>query len=297
MDLLPQQALARQVAPVEFCGVQWGLLGRVASERGVEILATHGMPNDRIVNQITTVTAVLAYSLQMPGDAALRQRGQPFRSVGPINFYSRGASFALRGSGPMTISLCFLGPAFLAGLSEIESGIRIGDLDIITNIESDRLTYLGRTMFREAIEPGFASSLFAESVGLALALEIARLDGVRRLDDKHRRGGLAPWQMRRLESHVRENLSSHLTLAGLAQLLGMSVRHLSRAVKQDKGVSVYHWIAECRMSEARRLLTQTNLPVHEIGRRCAFQNAAAFSTAFRAASGFTPGEFRRLNLL
>src|ERR1700722_266223 len=297
MDLPHRSALAHRAAPVEFCGVQWGLLGRVASVRGVEILATHGMPNDRILNEIKTVAAVLAYSLQTPADTALCPTGKPFRNVGPLNFYSADASFTLRGSGPMTMSLCFFSPAFLAALSETDSRFRLGDLGIVNNIESNRLVYLGRAMFREAIEPGFASSLFAESAGMAMALEIARLGGNRGPEDKPSRGGLAPWQMHRLDVYVHEHLSSDLTLTELAQLLGISVRQLSRAVRQEKGVSVHHWVAECRMAEARRLLNQTDLAVHEVGRLCAFQSAAAFSTAFRAASGFTPGEFRRLNLI
>jgi AraC family transcriptional regulator len=110
-----------------------------------------------------------------------------------------------------------------------------------------------------------------------------------------RRGGLAPWQMRRLDDYIRANLSENLTLHELAILLGISVRHLSRAVRQTKGVSLHRWIADYRLMEARQLLSETDLPINEIARRSAFRSAAAFSTAFRAATGFAPGEFRRLN--
>jgi len=65
-------------------------------------------------------------------------------------------------------------------------------------------------------------------------------------------------------------------------------------VRQAKGVSVHRWIADCRMLEARRLLLETDLPVHEIARRSAFHSPAAFATAFRAASDYAPGEYRRL---
>jgi AraC family transcriptional regulator len=101
--------------------------------------------------------------------------------------------------------------------------------------------------------------------------------------------------VRRLESYVRDHLSDDLSLNQLARLLGVSVRHLSRKVREAKGMSVHRWIAECRVAKARRLLAETELPVHEIAQRSAFHSAAAFSTAFRAVSGFAPGEFRRLN--
>ena len=43
---------------VESCGVQWGLLGRVMSPRGVAIMATDGLPNGRTENDLTVATAV-----------------------------------------------------------------------------------------------------------------------------------------------------------------------------------------------------------------------------------------------
>jgi AraC family transcriptional regulator len=151
-------------------------------------------------------------------------------------------------------------------------------------------------MLREAAEPGFGGSLFAESMGMAVAVELARLDGRQLPRDGSRRGSLAYQQMRQLESYVHDHLSRHLTLNELAQLLGISVRYLSSAVKRAKGVSIHRWIAECRISEARRLLAETDLLIHEIARQCAFHSADAFSTAFRASFGCAPDEFRRLAL-
>lgn len=126
-------------------------------------------------------------------------------------------------------------------------------------------------------------------------LEIARYDGARRCDDTYLGGGLAPWQMRRLEDYVCAHLAGELTLTALADLLDISVRHLSRVVKQAKGLSVHRWVADLRIAEAQRLLSETNLPLHDIARRVAFMGAGAFSTAFRAASGLSPSDFRRLS--
>jgi AraC family transcriptional regulator len=274
--------------------VQWDVLGHVKSPRGVEILATDGLPNGRTENDITVAAAILGYSVRAPADIAIGRGGRPFQPIGPLNFYSPGASFKLRSGGPVTLSLCFLNTDFLASLSETDSRVRIDNLDALCSIESERLAHLGDAMFREAIAPGFASSLFAESIGVEIALEIVRYDCARRLDDWPRHGGLAPWQMRRLEAYIGDNLSSDLTLSELATLLGVSVRHLSRMVKQAKGVSVHRWIAERRLAETRRLLRETDLPIQEIARRAAFGSASAFTTAFRAVSGFAPGEYRRL---
>jgi AraC family transcriptional regulator len=242
---------------------------------------------------VDTDMPVFSYILQAPVDTMMSRGGQSCE--GRLNFFVPGAPLALRGTGLMIGVICIFSPGFLANLSETGSGAALGEIGLLTDIESERLIYLGRAMFREAVEPGFASSLFAEAMGMVSALEIARYDrALQAPEEKTSQGGLAPWQMRRLEAHVRAHLSEELTLKGLGRMLGMSARHLSRAVRRTKGVSVYRWISDFRLAEARRLLIETDLPIHEIARRSAFQSSGAFSTAFRAASGYSPSEFRRL---
>lgn len=48
-----------------------------------------------------------------------------------------------------------------------------------------------------------------------------------------------------------------------------------------------------RSEVARRLLTQTTLPVHQIADAVCFSSAANFATAFRRQNGMTPTEYRR----
>jgi len=187
MDLVSRPAAA-PFQPLDACGIQWGLLGRVTSPRGVQIAATDGLPNGRTENNLKAVSAVLGYSMRMPRDLAIGRGRRPFQSIGRLNFYSPGVSLKLRSGGPITLALCFLSADFLANLSEAEAGLRLGDLGLLTSIESERLAFYGQAMFREAIAPGFASSLFAEAVGLAIAAEVASYDGARRREGA-RQGG------------------------------------------------------------------------------------------------------------
>lgn len=297
MALHAQPTPDRRLEPVNVGVVQMGSLGRVASPRGVQLLAVDSMLNYRIENQFTTTLRFLSYLPRIPAGGAMSVDRRPFAATRPLNFLAPGVSTTTRGSGPVTGALCIFSPNFFSRLSETENGLPIDGIDFLTDIQSERLTYLGRAMFREAIEPGFASSLFAEAIGMEIALEIVRYDDARRAEDGLRHGGLAPWQIRRLESYVRDNLSDDLTLSELAALLGISVRHLSRAVKQAMGVSVHRWIADRRLAEARRLLSETDLAIHEIARLSAFHSASAFTAAFRVAAGIAPGEFRRLTLV
>jgi AraC-like DNA-binding protein len=286
--------VANRLPRVEFLGVQWDLLGEITSKRGVRVLAIQGLPNGRIENRLIADMATLAYSPRKSNDARYRLGRKPFLSLRPLSLITSGCSFKMLADGPFTSSYCVLSPNFLADLAEAEDGIRIKELNLSAPIESERLTYLGQEMLREAAAPGFAGALFAEAMGLAVAVEIARLDGMRRMDAAPRRGGLAPWQMRRLDSYVRDHFSDKLTLRELALLTGVSVQQLSHTIKSTLGVSLPRWVAELRLAEARRLLIETDLPIDEVGRRCAFQSVAAFTRAFRVAVGCAPGAFRQL---
>jgi AraC family transcriptional regulator len=294
MDLHPQPLSGRPVEYVTIEGTQLELLGRVSSARGIQVIAFDSQPNQNVEHHWTTTLRLLAYVPRVSSNGIFSVDRCPARPMRPLNFCAPGVSIVTRGAGPVTGAVCIFSPGFFKDLSETDVSLRFDAIDFLIDIESERLTYLGRTMLREAIQPGFASSVFTEAMGMAIALEIARYDRASRSDEGGR-GRLALWQMRRLESYVRDHLSDDLSLNQLARLLGVSVRHLSRKVREAKGMSVHRWIAECRVAEARRLLAETDLPVHEVAQRSAFHSAAAFSTAFRAASGFKPGEFRRLN--
>jgi AraC family transcriptional regulator len=295
VNKVSRPAIDLDLNPNEVCGVPSELLGLVASPRGVQLAAYQHLLIAGIEYRVSTDAPTFSYILKAPDDTALSREGRP-PFQGRLNFFVPDVPVALRASCPMTGVVCAFGADFVAALAEIDDGLRLSEIGMLADIESERLVALGRAMWREAIDPGFASSVFAEAMGMAVALEIVRYDGALRSDDRPYRGGLAPWQMRRLESYVRENLARDLSLDELARLLGISVRHLSRAVRQARGVSVHRWIADCRLQEARRLLTETDAPIYEIARRSAFHSASAFTAAFRAASGYSPGQFRRLTM-
>ena len=66
-------------------------------------------------------------------------------------------------------------------------------------------------------------------------------------------------------------------------------RELCRAAT---GASVSRHIETARMTEARRLLAFTRLPVAEIGYRLGFSDPPYFSRRFRAVTGETPSDYR-----
>jgi AraC family transcriptional regulator len=150
-----------------------------------------------------------------------------------------------------------------------------------------------RRLAREARAPGFASDLLVEGLGLTVMAEIARY--LHRARDRVStiRGGLAPWQMRRIAEAIESLPDAPPGLADLASACGISPRHLMRAFKQSTGQTITAYTEAARLRHATRLLSGTNLPLADIARQLGFAAPSGFSHAFRRLAGETPSAFRR----
>lgn len=92
-----------------------------------------------------------------------------------------------------------------------------------------------------------------------------------------------------IENHLAEPLS----VAGLAEELGVSHNHLTRQFQAALGQGVSGTIVERRMAHARALLRETTLPIKVIARECGLPDPHAFNKAFRRLVGTSPSAYRR----
>jgi len=148
---------------------------------------------------------------------------------------------------------------------------------------------------RETEAPGFASDLLVEGLGIAMMAEVARY--LRAASDRSGqvRGGLAPWQLRRITDAVEGATDTPPSLSDLAQLCGIGSRHLMRAFRHSTGRTIMEYVEEARVGRAMRLLTDTDLPLAAIARQLGFAAPSGFSHAFRRTVGEPPSSFRRRN--
>lgn len=83
------------------------------------------------------------------------------------------------------------------------------------------------------------------------------------------------------------------TITALARQLGVSARHLRRAVEREYGVSPRELAEACRLKSARHLLVETNMPVIQVAYASGFQSVRRFNAAFRACYQASPTALRR----
>ncbi|QGG89817.1 helix-turn-helix domain-containing protein [Agrobacterium sp. MA01] len=84
-----------------------------------------------------------------------------------------------------------------------------------------------------------------------------------------------------------------LNLARLARRLGLPARAVSEAVNRVHGISVSHYVNNHRISEACRLLSDTDMPVTRILFEAGFMTKSNFNREFLRVTGESPSDWRR----
>jgi transcriptional regulator GlxA family with amidase domain len=91
---------------------------------------------------------------------------------------------------------------------------------------------------------------------------------------------------------LQEHLSAPMTLASLAEYLGLSVRTLNRRFRQATGLSPQAYLQTLRIALAKDLLRHSNLPVNDIAWQTGLQDVSYFGQLFRRHAGMTPLAYR-----
>lgn len=94
-------------------------------------------------------------------------------------------------------------------------------------------------------------------------------------------------------SLLERDFRSGKSVADYAAELGITATHLSRACRASCGRPASALLHDRLHYEARRLLSETRLPVKEIARSLGFRSAGYFTRAFQHQTGQTPSAFRR----
>ena len=106
---------------------------------------------------------------------------------------------------------------------------------------------------------------------------------------------LAPWQAKRVVSHINDNLDRTLRLGELARVAGLSSSHFSRAFKGAFEQTPHAFIVLRRVERARQELLAGQEPLSQIALSCGFADQAHLARIFRRATGLAPSAWRRAN--
>jgi transcriptional regulator GlxA family with amidase domain len=144
-----------------------------------------------------------------------------------------------------------------------------------------------------------ALALVEEDLGRTVALAVARYLVV----FLKRPGGQAQFsaalslqsaedQFGALHDWIGAHLSDDISLPRLARQAGMSERSFSRHYLEATGLTPGRAVERLRVEQARRLLSESRLPVKRISQRCGFGSEETMRRSFLRVLAATPQDYR-----
>ncbi len=159
------------------------------------------------------------------------------------------------------------------------------------SLNCPEIEWLLLKIYRELRDGGFAMRLMVERLAGAVAIALIRHFGLDAAAPRHA-GGLAPRRLKLIYERLQSDQPAP-DRAELAELCGISMRQLCRAVKVETGLTVAKLAEQSVMERARVLLAERNMGVAEVALSLGFSSSSTFSHAFRRATGMRPGEVPR----
>jgi len=141
---------------------------------------------------------------------------------------------------------------------------------------------------------GRLKEIYLEAKAIELFLmQVEQLDR----QDRHldRPSGLQPCDIDRLHAikeYITLNYHQPFTIIGLARQAGINQTKLKTGFKELFNTTVFGYLHDIRMNEARRLLLDQRLLVGEVADRIGYQHAHHFTAAFKRKFGVLPRDLR-----
>ncbi|MCY1276979.1 HTH-type transcriptional regulator CdhR [compost metagenome] len=99
--------------------------------------------------------------------------------------------------------------------------------------------------------------------------------------------------LREVITLMNANIEEPLSQDQLAHYVGRSKRQIERLFRQQLGTTPVRFYLELRITECRRLLQHSDLPIFDVGLACGFVSPSHFSKCYAAFYGYSPSRERR----
>jgi len=194
-------------------------------------------------------------------------------------------------------------------------GLRLLHVDSVSSSGQARLLHLSPShydvfyrcfleMRREWEDQTASAAILAEDLFARILIHLLRLRGWADSEpedvDIDRSAGIAQASaherviaaaVRFIDSHY----GGEVNVEAMAERAGFSARGFTRVFTSVMGRSPRNYLSYVRLERAKALLVETSTPVTEVGDLAGFGEPAYFTRVFKAHTGQTPTEYRRLH--
>lgn len=109
-------------------------------------------------------------------------------------------------------------------------------------------------------------------------------------------GGLCPWQIRKVTSHVDAHLDRAIRNEDLATIVRLNPSHFGRAFRNSFGEPPHEYVIRRRVERAQGLMLSTGAPLSEIALDCGLADQSHLTRLFRRIVGQSPRAWRRARI-
>jgi AraC family transcriptional regulator len=213
--------------------------------------------------------------------------------VGGVAMCDLESNSSIRNPGPIDWIHYHVPRATLDSLTD-DAGIpRVKRLHCVYGTPDPVLHHLTQLILPCLNMPEMFSQLFMDSFTLMVCSHlVGRYARIREAIPPFK-GGLAPWQRRRVLELFEQHLDGELKLATLAGECRLSVSHFARSFRRSFGTSAHRYLLLHRVEIAKALLSKTNSSLVEIAAQAGFSDQSALTRTFANVVGATPAKWRR----
>lgn len=98
-----------------------------------------------------------------------------------------------------------------------------------------------------------------------------------------------------ISKYISEHFQEPISLEALSNIFGMSKSYLCRKFKTNTGMGIHEYIAGVRVTNAEKLLRETDLSVTQVAMQCGYNDSNYFSAVFKKMKGITAQKYRKQN--
>ena len=99
-----------------------------------------------------------------------------------------------------------------------------------------------------------------------------------------------------VNEHISTQFMKRITIDSLSDQFDIPTSTLKRCFKGVYGTTIHHYLKECRINAAKRLLQESDRSILEIANAVGYENGSKFTSAFKEATGITPSAYRKVKI-
>lgn len=102
------------------------------------------------------------------------------------------------------------------------------------------------------------------------------------------------YRVRKMLEYIHDNFGGNISVEDMADAVHVSKSECFRSFQNIVCKAPTDYLIQYRLTQASRMLVETDMSIAEIGIKAGFQSSSYFGKIFRERKGITPGRYRKL---